>query len=422
MEIRQITPGEYEAFGKDRENWTFLNSLPQAKRLQQMYWEVEFLGGFENGQLTAASLVAKKPALRFFKYAYVPRGFFLDWKDTGAVNRFTKALAKYLKKDKVIYLTTNPYFNLQERDQNGKIVEGGDNRFYVRDNLKAAGFYHKHVAPGYNELRESYYMSVLDLKGRSFAQLLKDMDQQTRWSINRAAKYSLDVRPVKTGQDYEDFVKVMIHTGKRNNFEVESVDFYKNIMEVYGDKADLILAYLKPDNYAASQQKIIDESNVQLEQAEQKLAEVPGSKKFLKKKKVLLEDIERAQKNIEEAKELKEKYGDEILLAASMFLRTDRELVYLYSGAYDYLMKFNAPYAIHEYELKKAVDLGMETYNFYGIAGNFEKEQEGYSLFDFKRGFGCRVVELPGDFVYPVNKPVFEMYRKMKPELFRFES
>lgn len=53
-------------------------------------------------------------------------------------------------------------------------------------------------------------------------------------------------------------------------------------------------------------------------------------------------------------------------------------------------------------------------YNFYGISGYFEKDQEGYGVFDFKRGFRADVIELIGDFTLPISKLRYFIYRKLK--------
>jgi peptidoglycan pentaglycine glycine transferase (the second and third glycine) len=418
MEIQAITADQYESFGSKQENWTFLNSIQHGSFMAKRGWQVEYIGAYEQGELKAVALVALMPCLRVFHYAYIPRGFLLEWNDTELIARVTKALKAYLKKKNVIYLIMNPYVSLQQRDENGDLVENGQNHYPAQQALMESGWLHAPVRGGYSGSSDVPWMSVLDVKGKSMDQLMKEMDQQTRWSINRAAKYDLIVRKAQSKEDYEAFQKMMDHTGERNHFDSKSISYYQMMMECYGDKADLLLCFMDTNRLAASQQKIYDESSAQLQEVEEKLVATPNNKKFIKKKKVLLEAMDLAQKKIEEANALKQEHGEQILLAGCLFCMTDKELVYLFSGAYDSFLKYNAPYAIHYAEIKKAVDAGMDTYNFYGISGNFKKGEDGYPLFDFKRGFGCYVVELMGDYVLPVKPALFGLYKKMKPALF----
>jgi peptidoglycan pentaglycine glycine transferase (the second and third glycine) len=421
MQIRTITASEYEAFGKKQENWTFLNSVEHGSFLSKGAWQIEYIGAYEKDQLAAVSMIALLPSLKVFKYAYIPRGFLLDWKNESLIKDFSNALKAYLKKKRVMYLSMNPYLSLQQRDKNGAVVEGGPNHFGARKALMDSGWLHMSDGTNYSGAGDGFWMSVLDIKGKSMDQLLKEMDQQTRWSINRAAKYDLIVRQAQSDEDYEAFQKLMEHTGARNGFDPKSESYYKNFVESYGDKADLLLCFMDIKRFVASQQKIYDESNGQLQQVLEKLEAAPNNKKLLNKKKVLLEAMDLAQKKIEEAYALQKTHGDMILLAGSLFCKTEKELIYLFSGAYDEFFKYNAPYAIHYEEIKKAAESGMDTYNFYGISGNFQKGEEGYSLFDFKRGFGCTVVELLGDYILPVKPVLFSLYKMAKPSMFANE-
>ena len=58
-----------------------------------------------------------------------------------------------------------------------------------------------------------------------------------------------------------------------------------------------------------------------------------------------------------------------------------------------------------------AIENGYETFNFYGIDGNFNKESRGYGLFDFKRGFDSCVHELVGEFDLIISKNRYHLYK-----------
>lgn len=413
MEIRTITPEEYEAFGNDKTNWTFMNSLEQGRKMAGNGWSVEYLGGFEDGKLKAAALHGSMPVAKLYHYSYLPAGILFEEESPEAIEAFSKGLLTYLKGRNTLYVQTDPHTIWRERDADGQIVEGGKDNTELAEAFEKAGWNWEKPQPGYQDDRV-YYVSVLDTKGKDIDTLMKEMDQQTRWSINRARKYDLVIRTPRDEKDLEAFEKMMAHTGERNGFEINDAAYYRRTLESFGNRGELLLAFMDTEKFRESQQVLYDEAKARLEAAEEKLKENPNSKKFVKKKKVELEAMELAEKKMQEADELKEKYGSEILLAGSLFCNTDRETCYLYSGAYDEFLKYNAPYAIHYEELKRTLDAGRDTYNFYGISGNFEKDEPGYPLFAFKRGFGCGIQEYLGLFTLPVKGLEFSLYNKMK--------
>ena len=61
-----------------------------------------------------------------------------------------------------------------------------------------------------------------------------------------------------------------------------------------------------------------------------------------------------------------------------------------------------------------AVNYGYNRYNFYGISGIFDKEDESYGVYDFKRGFTGVVEEYIGYFTLPISDMMYKMYKKLK--------
>ena len=61
-------------------------------------------------------------------------------------------------------------------------------------------------------------------------------------------------------------------------------------------------------------------------------------------------------------------------------------------------MQFQSAYTVHFAGVKMAVENNYKKYNFYGITGDFRKENPLYGLFLFKKSFGGHVSELIGEF------------------------
>ena len=67
--------------------------------------------------------------------------------------------------------------------------------------------------------------------------------------------------------------------------------------------------------------------------------------------------------------------------------------------------------------IQQAIKKGYTYYNFYGISGYFNEGEQGYGVFDYKRGYNAIVTEYIGNFVLPIQKPIFNIYKKLKKEL-----
>ena len=73
-------------------------------------------------------------------------------------------------------------------------------------------------------------------------------------------------------------------------------------------------------------------------------------------------------------------------------------------------MKYDAMSAIQWYAIKYAKNNGFDIYNFYGIDGNFKNNNSMHGVYEFKKGFNGKVVELIGEFDLPINKAKYRFY------------
>ena len=60
-----------------------------------------------------------------------------------------------------------------------------------------------------------------------------------------------------------------------------------------------------------------------------------------------------------------------------------------------------------------AIENYIDIYNFYGISGDFTPEAEDAGVVQFKKGFNAKVNEYIGDFIQPINKPVYLLYQSI---------
>ena len=123
-----------------------------------------------------------------------------------------------------------------------------------------------------------------------------------------------------------------------------------------------------------------------------------NNKKYEQSNKQNKEAIERLKIQLDKIKELKKQHGEKAILGGILFIIYGNEVLSLYGGSTKELMQFQSAYTVHFAGVKLAVENNYSRYNFYGITGDFSKQNPLYGLFLFKKSFGGHVAELIGEF------------------------
>ena len=352
--------------------------------------------------------------MKIFKYWYISRGFIANYKDKNKLESFVSELKKYLKNKNIVYLETDPEIDLQQRDKDGNIVEGGFNNFDIVENLKSAGFIQLPLTQGYNLNKECRWCSSLDLRNKTADEIFKEFSYTTRQDVRSAQKYCVKVR--KLGVDELHILDSMEQeTSKRHNFHGFDLNYYKELYEFYGnDHVETWLSYLDLDQYALKIQAEFDKTQKDIAKTKTFLEQNPGNVKKEKRLKTDEEYYNSLKKKLNQISDLKNEYGNTVPLACCLFLKYSNQIIYLVgSSNYDQRV-FRGPYAIHWHMIQEAIEEGYEQYNFYGISGLFKPEEEGYGVFDFKRGFNAVVHEYIGNFILPCKPLIFKIYNNLK--------
>ena len=415
MKFVELKESEYAEFAESQPQSNFWQSIDMMRLRKMRGWTSAYVGVLQQDTLIAAAALSLRRVARFFTIAQAVRGFYIDYHDRELMTYFHKELTSYLRRKGCMVLRTDPYVCYKQRDINGDLVENGFDHSDVIDIFKDLHYRHQGFLTGMDNEREPNWMFVLDLDGKQEDQLLRSFDQQTRWAINKTIKMGIRVRSI-TEEELPRFKAIMDHTAKRRGFEDHDSTYYRQLFQTFGKSGhlDIVLAELDLNDYRRRLLAQQDTLNADLIHIEEQLKQIPGSKKFNKKRNVLLDDLKTVEKNLDGLKELELKAEDGVLtLAGATFIHVGKEMVYLYSGAYQEFMHLHASYAIQWHMIRYALSLGLTRYNFYGISGYFEKGKEGYGIYEFKRGFTGHVEQLIGDFEYPMRPFIYALYQKL---------
>ncbi len=413
MNIKKINIQQYNEYLNTLSHVDFLQSPMQAQKLSLNGWEVEFIQVMDRETVVASAMLCIIPLMKVFKYCYIPRGIIMDYHNDSSLKDITSLIKDYLKRQNVVYMEMDPAIILQERDSNGSIVEGGFNNFDVVDHLKNAGFLQLPLKVGYDLSKECRYVSVLDLRDKSKDDVFKSFISKTRQNIKNSLKNNVKIRQLNRDELFllKDLVNL---SGEKQHYDTFSLDFFESEYDCFKENVKVYLAYLDVEEYVESIQINIKKEKEVIDKANEVLAENPYSKNSLSRLKVATQNLESLYKRESAAQEIQKEYPSQLPLAAAMFLFYKGEVYYLSSGSDEKYKNFKGPYALQWYVIQEAIDLNYSTYNFYGISGYFEKGQEGYGVFDFKRGFNAVVHEYIGNFILPCKPFIFNLYNRFK--------
>lgn len=389
MKFEILSENEYNTFLNGHEQENFLNSPNIGKIRKTDGWDYAFLGvkNIDNKIIGATMLLSRKEFLNKKEF-YAIRGFILDYNDFNLLSFFTKNIKKYIKENNGFILRIDPYLIKQERDINGAVVQNGQNNLLAIDNLLKLGF-KEHSA------EQSKWMFELNTQNKTMDELLKDMKANTRNHINRTFKNGVNIREL----DYDDlplFYKITNDTSERKGFKNKTLEYYQDMYKFFkpNNQVKFLVAELNTKDYKENlDNQLIIEENV--------LKEIKNINSG--KYKDQLKKVDSVKKNLSEANTLIKK-GNTIILSAAMFIMYGNEVIYFSSGNYQEYFNFFAQYRIQYEMIKYAAENNFKIYNFYGISGNFDTNDDRYGVYEFKKGFGGFVVELIGEYRLDVNK------------------
>lgn len=396
MKIEELESNEYEEYISKNKYTTFYQKEYWGKLKKDGGWNYKLVGMKKNNKIVGATLLLFKNLPLGLKLFYSPRGFLIDYNDEELLKEFVLEIKEYVKKENGFILKIDPYVEYKTRDIDGNIVEGGVDNSKVVENLKKLGFKHYGFNKDISKELQPRWMYVLDLKGKTEDEIFSNFSKHYRKTIRRTEKQGLVVERISKDK-LMDYKKIMEHTSSRRDFIDRPYSYYENMYDKIGENLIINVCYL--------------DTNLGISKFKDEIKKIEGYQDI---KDYHLKDIEDYKKKIELYESYQKKYGDKIPLAGTMSIVCGKEYLNLFGGAYEEFMHYDAQYLIKWHTMKEALNLGCEIYNFYGISGNFEKENNDmYGVYEFKRGFGGRVVELIGEFDLIISKPKYCLYNFM---------
>lgn len=411
MELKQLTEEEFKDFAYHHEQASFLQTVGWGKLKEDNGWKCEFIGMEKKKKIIAATMLLSKMTPIKKKMFYAPHGFLLDYTDFELLDEFVSKMKNYVKENNGIFFKMDPYVMLVERDIDGKKVENGIDHTDVYQHLKELGFVEINGKVTEQTL-QGKWIYWIDINGRSMDEVITPRIRQVMKKNEKNGVY------VREGsyEELDKFKKVMDHISNRREFLSRSLKYYQEMYQAL-HKEGICKLYFAELNLkeqldtCKKEKKVLDEEYNSKEQDFKDGKIEVNEKKFRVRQNELKNAITRLDKSIHEYETLHKEHGDILTLAGIMYMIHGNEVLSFIGGGYSDYLELQPAYSIHYEMIKYAVENNYRYYNFYGISGNLVESDPMYGVYLFKRGFGGQVVELMGEFDYPVDKFYYRLYR-----------
>lgn len=396
MNFTELKKSEFESFLKSCPLKTFFQA-PEMEEIDSMGgWNTIYVGVKQNEQIVAASRIIWTKVRFNKKIFYAPRGILVDYNDKKLLTFFITNLKNFIKGQCGYTLHIDPPVIYKERDIDGEIVSDGVDNSDIVNTLKSLGFKHDGFTREYDYTKQNRWLFELSVDGKTEDDILKEMNGNTRRSIQRAEHLKVTVRELKR-DELHIFKDIMDHTSERREFSDKSMKYYEKMYDLFNDKEEI--KYLLAEvNLDETLKVLTEDMNKLLVTKERALKN--GKSGLLNETESQINDL---NKKIDEIKIVQTKKGNKLYLASAMFMIYGDEVIYYHSGGYKEYMSFFGQYLIQWTMIKEAIKRNKLKYNFYGIKGVFDKKDIDYGVYLFKRGFNGNVVEYIGDFYLPIS-------------------
>lgn len=371
---------------------------------QKSGWTVYYVGVLKGEEIIAASLLLSHPRKFGVLEFYAPRGLLVDYEDKEILSFFLSNLKDFIKSRKGYILRIDPYYIVRERDINGDVVKNGIDHSKGLANLYSLGF-----KKSLKNEQISWSFS-LDLD-QELETILKNMREFTRRSIKKSLKNHIILRDV-TFEELPLIKEILDETCDRKHFANRDLAYFENLYQLLGEKK--MARFVVADIHL---KELVEElnSSIDIEKKVIEKMEKEGSKEA--KIELHRKKLDQLEKRIQEVLSLQERFGDVVSASAGVFITYGDEVLYLFGGNRKEFMHFGCPHFVQWEMIQFAKENNFKRYNFYGISGNFDPNDEGYGVYDFKKGFTGYVEELIGEHelsIMPIYYLLFQILHKIR--------
>lgn len=379
--VRELSIFEYQNYLNNYRNVSFVASELMYNLFKCNNQTVHILGLEVDGIIVGAGLFVTYPIKKIFKMAKCNQGPIINFSHFNYLKTFIDGIKSFFKKRGYLFVELVPNFEISVRDIDGKLEKSVNQDLIT--NLEKCGAKHLGYSNDYiNGVGRWFFVKDL------VSNLINSYDHRHKRAINYAK--NIGVKIIDNKFDYLDaFVDLMEMTANRHQFNNRGYDYFAKLLKSFGKNAYFSVAVLKRKCY----EEYLNNLEISLTNEIAKFANN-------EKKQGLLNELNRRLDDVLVKKSKLDfdfKNQSELILSGAIFVYYQNEFTYLFGCSSDDYRHFKGSTLLQHHGMELALSLGINKYNFYGTMGDYcGVSDDGVYL--FKKSFGGRVVEQPGNF------------------------
>lgn len=380
-----ISAEEHDSFVKANKQVNLLQSSSWAK--VKHHWQHERIGVYCDSQLVASMSLLIKPLPLGLSMIYIPRGPVMDYSNRNLVIFVVNMLKDYAKQKKAIMVKCDPALMFKQYKLSDSVRGICDHGQEAIDAMINAGLKWSGLTVEMSETIQPRFQANCYLD----KDLLETFPKHTKRLMADARKRGVEVYRASSS-DLTAFAQVVSLTEERKQTSLRDLDYFKQLMVIYGDDAYLHLAKVN----IPAQLTLL---KTELQTVDHQLASVESHQK--KKLRKLSDQKKALLKNICECEKFSEKYPQEVVIAGILSIAYGESMEMLYAGMNDDFKKYYPQYLLYPKVFEDAYGHGIKWANMGGVEGDLSD-----GLTKFKANFNPTIEESVGEFNIP-SSPLY---------------
>lgn len=378
------------------------------------HWKADYIGGYdEKGKLALTCVVLIRTFTPIqISVGYIPRGPVCDYSDWAILQEFADHLHSLCREKHIGFMILDPDIPVrvdgvpeQAGEKAAALLKHCGLRIKRTDNFELIQA---------NSVFRLHWENDGD-KQKILQSIQKGFDSKTRYNIGVAERRGLKVEIYDASDIPEERLRIfdglMRQTGKRDRFVPRGRMYFRRLLDSLGSDARVFLIRYDPEKdleYARAERARV------LEQLRRSRRDAGAGNACGRKKECpKCAELERQLENLEnrcEKVSLRTKNGSSYLAGSILGIWGEKSW-YLYGASADCCRDTMPGYLLQWAMIRSAVETGCRMYDLRGVPAHPEKDNPLYGLYRFKKGFGGRLEEFPGELFLVNNRLDYWMFR-----------
>lgn len=418
MKIITLTEQDFDRFTSSHRYKSYYQTSSYGKLMSRHGFKTHYIGITDDlNHIIGASLLLYVTVFMNKKIAYAPRGILFDYSNSVNVQELVKKLKQVLGKQDFILLRMDPYIPATIRNRRGITSNINSTVNNIMSNLKHAGFTYK-GQNNFFENEKGRFESVILLNGKSIKDVYLSFTKRTRHKINKASNSGVLI--VEDKDKKVDFLWDMMNkSGKK------SLNYYRDLIGFYGDKAKIYYAVLDTNAYVTSTKKTYEHELERNEGLTKKIQDNVGkvNQRLINKKMESDKLLNTFKNELVIATELLQKYPTSMLLGGAITIEYNEVIHLVAEGYIKKYSNLNCNYLTRWFIINEGVKKNYKYLNLGNIVGEFRRKNPYSNLNENKLGFGSIPTEYIGEFDIILDAFNYKLYQNFsKEKTFQFKS